>query len=141
MIAADHAAEHIASRVIDSLGELGELHVELLKAEVARDALALLQDSGPLAFGLPAVVLGYAFLCVAGATAMAPLVGTGLSFAVIGALNMIAGSAAGYVALARLRLHPVLGATVGPELARSARSVVAALHADAQAGGAHHVAS
>lgn len=138
MVPADETVGHLVSRIAEELGQQAELHIELVKAEIARDAKtlgrdakALGKDLAPLALAVPLLGLGYLFTCVAVALALAPLITAAGGLAVVGMLNLLGGGVVGYRSLSRLRtrriLHAPVGATVASELGRSARSIVTAL--------------
>lgn len=118
---------HLADRVAVSLGEQAELHLELVKAELARDVSALGRDLLPLATAIPLLVVGYALVCVAAALALAPWIGAAGGFALFGAVNLLVAGVAIRRGLSHLRARPLFAATVGYELEQSAKGLVTAL--------------
>ena len=123
----DDTVGHLVSRVADALGQQAELHIELAKAELSRDAKALVRDAAPLAVGTPLLALGYVFACVASALALAPWLGSAGGFALVSVLNLLVGGLAVRRSVSHLRVRRILDATVGYELENSAKSLVTAL--------------
>lgn len=95
--------ESLVARVTDALGQQAELHIDVVKAEFARDTGALAEDLAPMAVGLPLVGLGYVFLCVGAALALASWLGSAGSAALLGAVNLLAGGLAVRLSLSRRR--------------------------------------
>ncbi|MES2640747.1 MAG: phage holin family protein [Myxococcota bacterium] len=123
----DDTVGELALRVADSLADQASLHVELVKAELARDASALAKNVAPLAAAVPLFAIGYVFACVAAALALAPLISTAGGLGVVALANLIAAGVAVKVSLTRLRAKPVVEVTVARELDTSATTLVAAL--------------
>lgn len=100
----------IVSEVALALSEQVEVHIELARAELARDALALGRDLAPHVFG--GALLGGAFLlgCTAGALALAAWLGLAGGFAAMSALNLLVGWATILWNRRRLRRRPRLTA-------------------------------
>ncbi|MDP2307944.1 MAG: phage holin family protein [Pseudomonadota bacterium] len=116
----DETVGQLVSRLTDELAQQAALHVELAKAELARDAKALLKDAealgkdaAPLAIAVPLLGLGYVFACVALALALVPWIGAAGGLAIVGALNLIAGGVAAHTSVTRLRSRGILRAPVG----------------------------
>lgn len=97
------SAEIVVSRVVEALGQQAALHVELLKAELARDSSALGRELAPLAIGLPLIVIAYVFGCVALTLAMVPWIGAAWGAAVVGLINLILGGGAVQLSLSSLK--------------------------------------
>ena len=117
----------LLSRAASALGEEAELHLELAKAELARDANRLGASAAPLTLGVPLLGVGYVLGCVAAAAFLSRWTGVAGGFALIGLANVVAGLIIVRRSVRSLRAHPVLEASVGPELRASARSLSAAL--------------
>ena len=117
----------LLSRAASALGEEAELHLELARAELARDATRLGASAAPLTLGVPLIGLGYLFGCVALACLLSRWMGFAGGFAVVGLVNAIVGLIIVRRSVRSLRSQPVLDASVVPELRTSARSFVAAL--------------
>jgi hypothetical protein len=124
----------LAGRVADALGEQAELHVELAKAEIAREVTSFVREVKtlgtnlvPLAAAIPLLALGYVFSCVAAALSLAPLFGAAGGLATIGAVNLVIGVLAARRGITRLQTHHVFG--VGPAVGpgRGANDFAAAL--------------
>lgn len=91
MGANEESVGELVSRVADAFGEQAGLHVELAKAELARDARALSSAAAPLALGIPLLSLGYLFTNGAGALALGNWIGFAGGFGVVGLLNLVVG--------------------------------------------------
>ncbi|MDP2313945.1 MAG: phage holin family protein [Pseudomonadota bacterium] len=118
---------YLVSRVTEALGEQAELHLELAKAEVARDARALVKDILPFAVAVPLVSVGYLLACVAAGLALAPWLGYAGGFALLAALNLLGGGLTIRKGMLQLRSRRGLTAVTGAELGESARGLVAAV--------------
>jgi hypothetical protein len=79
------------SRVADAVEDQAELHVELAKAEFARDAGSIGKKSAPVILGLLLFGIGYALLCVAVTLALSTLVGPPLAVGLVGVVNLLVG--------------------------------------------------
>ena len=126
----DHEAEtigHLVSRIVDGVGQLADLHVDLLRAEVERDARRLARELAPLAFGAPLLAVGYLFFSVATAMEIEPWVGQAGGFALVGGANMLAGAVAIQVTARQLGLRRVHSSTLRPEVELSLMSLATAL--------------
>ncbi len=124
----------LAGHVAEALAEQAELHVELAKAQIAREvsvvgneAKTLAKDALPLVAAVPLIAVGYVFACVAAALALATLIGTPGGVAVVAALNLLLGIAAAWTSVSRLRSHRMFGATNAPVHETSAGGLVTAL--------------
>jgi hypothetical protein len=127
----DETVRHLVARVAEAVEQLAELHVELVKAEIARDVKAVGRDVAPLALGMPLLGAGYLLGCVAAALALAPWLGSAGGFAFISGANVLVGAAGVYSSLSKKRFRGAFGGspwtgTVCPELQRSVRSLLAA---------------
>jgi hypothetical protein len=123
----DDTVGELALRVADSLADQATLHIELLKAELARDAAALAKNVAPLVAAVPLLAIGYIFACVAAALALAPLISTAGGLGVVALANLIAAGVAVKVSLTRLREKPVVEVTVARELDTSVATIASAL--------------
>jgi uncharacterized membrane protein YqjE len=99
------------SRLTESVARLIADHAALARAEMREDVRAL---------GLELLVVGYALLCVALALALSSLMGSGWSFALVGAVNLLVGGVAIAIAARRLRRTDVMDDS-RTEVERSAR--------------------
>ncbi len=117
----------LLSRAASALGEEAELHLELARAELARDATRLGESAAPLTLGVPLIGVGYLLGCVAAACLLARWTGFAGGFAVVSLANAIAGMIVVRRSVRRLRSQPMLEASMVPELRTSARSLVSAL--------------
>jgi len=125
----DETILQLASTVVDALGDQVEVHVDLARAEFARDARALLREAAPLAVGLPLLAVGYLLACFGLATGLAPWLGPWAGFVLVGVVNFGIGAWVARAAMTQLLSHHVFQPTVGQEVAKSAKSLVASLHA------------
>lgn len=94
--------EGVVSRVVEAVTAQAGLHVELVKAEVTRDASAFGRAVTPLVLGLPLLLVGYLFLCVAATVALVPWIGLAGGAALVGVLNLLVGSIGVRLSLTRL---------------------------------------
>lgn len=123
----DDTFGHLVACVTEALGEQAELHVELAKAEIARDVRTFVRAAAPLAIGLPLVGVGYLLSTVALALALTPWLGGPGSFVFLGLANLLGGGLAVKLAVSRLLSRHLLNATVAQEVEKSARGIVTAL--------------
>lgn len=82
----------VAARVVAALGTELELHVEILKAETARDLSGLAKRIAPLFVGIPMLALGYVLVCVGIAIALAPWLEVWGGVAAVGLANILVGA-------------------------------------------------
>lgn len=125
----DHAVARLVAQVADALGQQAETHIDLAKAELARDAKALGRDALPLVVGLMLGGLGYAMAATAGAFALGTLIGNPAGFGLLALVHLVTGGVLLQRSLSHLRSRALVAPTVGPEFARSAQGIVAALRA------------
>lgn len=118
---------HIVAGVVDAVGELAELHVELYKAELARDARALVRDAMPFVAGVPLIGVSYVFICVAIALGFSTAVGGWGGFLIVAVFNLLVGAVAVRIGVGRLGTRRGRAPTFGPELRTSARGLAEAL--------------
>lgn len=97
--------------LFDGLGELLVEHLRLAKLELKDDARYLGVRLGVIALLAPLVLVGYGFLCVAGALALTPRLGAPLAFCLVGAVNLLGGGLGVAAAARQLGHRRVLGAT------------------------------
>ncbi len=124
----DDTILQLASTVAEALGDQVEVHVDLARAEFARDARALLANAAPLAVGLPLLLVGYLLANMGIATALGPWLGP-WGFVLVGVVNFGIGALVARSAMTKLLSHHVFQPSVGQEVAKSAKSLVASLHA------------
>lgn len=94
--------EGVVTRVVEAVTAQAGLHVELVKAEVSRDASAFGRAVTPLVVGLTLLLVGYVFLCVAAAVALVPWIGLAGSATAVGAVNLLTGTIGVRLSLTRL---------------------------------------
>ncbi|GMU62827.1 MAG: hypothetical protein AMXMBFR34_45900 [Myxococcaceae bacterium] len=75
--------------LFDGLGELTAQHIRLAKLELKEDARFVGARVAVIAALAPLVLVGYGFLCVAGALALARVMATDLAFLIVGGLNLL----------------------------------------------------
>lgn len=114
--------------LFDGLSELTAQHIQLAKLELKHDARFIGIRVGVIAALAPLILVGYGFLCVAGALALSRVMATDLAFLVVGAVNLVGGLAGVAIAARQLGGKKVLGATA-LEL-ETTRSVVLHRHDD-----------
>jgi hypothetical protein len=115
----------LVKETADGLGRLIADHIKLARTEIVADARSYGRDVGLLLAAVFGLGLGYALGCVAGALALAPLIGGPLAFAAVAGLNVVlgaVGAAAGVRALRRTR--PMAGTMA--EVSRSVTALSAA---------------
>lgn len=81
----------LVSNVADSLEERAELNIELVKAQIAREAKEIGRGGAPLALGALLLGVGYIFVCVAASLALASWLTAPVGVAVVGAFNLVIG--------------------------------------------------
>jgi hypothetical protein len=110
----------LAGRLISDLGRLLDQRLELLKAELTREATSLAKSVGLLAAAVVGGSVGLAFLLLALGLWVGQLVGsTPEGLALIGASVAVAGLVLGLLAVKRLERHGLAPETIG-ELRRDA---------------------
>lgn len=127
MNANDDSIGHLIAQTVDAFGLQIELHIELLKAELAQDSKVLSMALAPLLLAVPLLGVGYLFFSMAVVLALKPWLGMLGSYTCVAVLNLIAGSFAIHLSVLRLRARHVIGATVGAEIEKSTKSIAAAL--------------
>ena len=113
-------------RAADALGEEAGLHIDLVKAEVGREVRTLGRDLVPVVAGALLLGVGYAFSGAAVAILLSPWLGVAGSVALFGFLNLLVGGIAMRRGVLALQSRGFLEASVGSELDRSARGIMAA---------------
>lgn len=88
----DLALAHLAGDLADSLGHQLDLHVELGKAELARETERIGRDALWLGLGLGPVSVGFCLLSVGLALALAPWMGSGAAFGLVGGAELVFGA-------------------------------------------------
>lgn len=114
----------LASRAVESFGELAQVHVSLARAELIHDIRGLARDIALLAFAVPLIATGYVLLCGAASSALTPWTTQAGGLAIVGGLNLGVGGIAAWRAAVSLRTPPQLISTVGADLALSAKGVL-----------------
>lgn len=128
----DDTILQLASTVVDALGDQVEVHVDLARAEFARDARALLRQAAPLAVGFPLLAVGYLLASIGLALGLVPWLGPWGGFVLVGGVNFAIGGWVARAAMTELLSHHAFQPTVGQEVAKSAKSLVAGLGAKPQ---------
>ncbi|MEW5737314.1 MAG: phage holin family protein [Myxococcota bacterium] len=80
--------------LFDGLGELTAQHIRLAKLELQDNARFVGARVAVIAALAPLVLVGYGFLCVAGALALSRVLAVDLAFLIVGAVNLV-GAVAG----------------------------------------------
>jgi hypothetical protein len=96
--------------ILDGLAALVTGHFKLLRAELGADARELGRRALLVTLAVALMLLGYGLGCVAGALALAPVMGAPLAFLAIGAAHVLGGGLWLRAVLARAP-SPPLGAT------------------------------
>jgi uncharacterized membrane protein YqjE len=114
----DGKLANLLGNIVDGFGRLVTEHIALAKLELAKDANGLARELGKLALLLPLIAVGYAFICAALVALLVPTLSVAAALALVGAANLVSGSAGAYVAWKRLKRPPVMENTLD-ELGRS----------------------
>jgi putative superfamily III holin-X len=93
--------------IVDGLGALVATHFKLLRAELVADARDYGRRAVRVSLSVALALLGYAFVCIAAALALARAMGAPLAFLAVGGTH---------VAAAAVGLRFVLKQTPGPPL-------------------------
>jgi hypothetical protein len=113
------------ARITDAVSRLMSEHLALARVELRDDARAFGLAAARIAVFVPLIVVGYAFLCAAVATALAMWIGLGWALLLVGLLNVFAGALGVFVAAVRLKGREVLEDT-RVEVSRSAEALAEA---------------
>lgn len=97
--------------LFDGLSELTAQHIQLAKLELKDDARFIGIRVGVIAALAPLILVGYGFLCVAGALALSRVMATDLAFLIVGAVNLVGGLAGVAIAAKQLGGKKVMDAT------------------------------
>jgi hypothetical protein len=97
--------------LFDGVSELTAQHIQLAKLELADDARFIGIRVGVIAALAPSILVGYGFVCVAGALALSRVMATDLAFLVVGAVNLAGGITGVAIAARQLGSRKVLGTT------------------------------
>jgi hypothetical protein len=92
----------LLKETVDNLGRLLADHLKLARVELTADAKAYGRRVSLLAVAAGGLLFGYAFACLAGAFALATVIGTPLAFLAVGGLHLVAGSVGLAVLVRRL---------------------------------------
>lgn len=96
----------------DGLGRLFADHLKLARVEMVADAKAYSRRVGSMAVAVAVMVVGYLFGCLAGALALARIIGAPLAFLVIGSAHLVLGLIGLWLLARKLRKPVVLDDTV-----------------------------
>lgn len=110
-----------ASRLSAALTRQAGLHLDLARAELARDLGRLGWNLVPVLVGACMLAVGYVALWGAVAIALAPSLGTAWVAFLLGFSHVLLGGLGLWRGLDRLATSPIFHSTVGVELERSAR--------------------
>ncbi len=127
-----------ASRLSAALAHQAELHLDLARAELARDLGRLGRNLVPVLLGAFMLAVGYTALWAAIVIALAPWLGAAWLAFLCGLLHVLLGGIGLLRAIDRLADTPVFHSTIGAELGQSAREVAAALAITPQPNGDTH---
>lgn len=84
-------------RLTDGIQRLIRDHLALVRSEMKQDLKAAGRDVALALLGLPSLFLGYAFLMVAAAFLLARSLGEPAAFAIVGAVNLLAGGLLAFI--------------------------------------------
>lgn len=111
--------------LVDAFSDLVAQHVRLAKMELAEDAKFMGARMALIAVFAPLILVGYGFLCVGAALALARVMPTELSFVIVGVLNLAIGGVGIAIAGKQLSQRKVLDATSSElESTRTAVAIV-----------------
>jgi uncharacterized membrane protein YqjE len=105
------ALPSLVKNVMDGLGTLVAGHVKLARAELESSAKRYGRHLGVLALAGALALLGYALVCVAGAFALATVIGTPLAFLAVGGAHVL-GAGIAVAVLLRRPVRSPLGHTM-----------------------------
>ena len=97
----------LMARLVDGVGELLAQHVALARLEVGDELHSVARVLGTLAVVTPAVVVGYAMLCLALAFTLVPLLSLPGAVALVGAANLVGGGLALWSVRKTLQRQPL----------------------------------
>ncbi len=84
-------------RLTDGIQRLIRDHLALVRTELRQDLKAAGRDVALALLGVPSLLLGYALLMVAIAFVLVPFTGNAGAFAIVGAVNLLAGGVLAWV--------------------------------------------
>ncbi len=116
-----------ASRLSAALTRQAGLHLDLARAELARDLGRLGRNLAPVLVGACMLAVGYVALWAAVGIAVAPSMGAAWVAFLFGLLHVLLGGLGLMRALDRLANSPIFNSTVGVQLERSAREMAVGL--------------
>jgi Putative Actinobacterial Holin-X, holin superfamily III len=93
--------------VVDGLGTLVAGHLKLARVELEASAKTYGRAVGLIALAGALLLLGYALACIAGALALAKIVGAPFAFLIVGGVHLLAAGAALAVFLGRASAPPL----------------------------------
>lgn len=103
----------LASQVGDAVGDEVALYVELVRAELARDAAHQARNLWPALLAIPLGTIGHLALSVAMGLSLSMWLAPPLAWCLVGLLNLGLGAAAMRVTLGRYRTISVGASDVG----------------------------
>lgn len=87
----DASVAELEAHLADALSQQAAMRLDLLKAEVTRDARALARELLPMIAGAAVLGFGYTLLTVGLALLLALWLGAGAGFVIMGAVNLLIG--------------------------------------------------
>lgn len=96
------ALANLAGDAADAFGQQLDLHVELGKAELARETERIGREALLLGLGLGPLSLGFCLGSVGAALALAPWIGAGAGFGLVGGVEIVFGGLVVYLRLRRM---------------------------------------
>lgn len=102
----------LVGALADGLGKLVTEHIELARLELSEDARAWGGEVGLLLAFAPFVLVGYTFLCAAGAAALSRWIGWAGSLLLVGGVNVAVGGVGIAQAVRQLKRRQVMTRTV-----------------------------
>jgi hypothetical protein len=105
----------LLKELVDSLGQLIAGHLRLARAELAGDARRFARRGALVGLAAAIGLLGYGLACVAGALALASVVGAPLAFLALGAIHLVGASIGVGVLLGRASAPPLDGSLAAVE--------------------------
>jgi hypothetical protein len=116
------AVRRLLAEAVDSLGELVADHLRLARVELAADVRIYAAATGSVVVAVLLLTVGYVLATVAGALALAGLVGMPAAFGLVAGFQILVGALCVGAAARRVRRTKVLRETVD-EARRSVRAL------------------
>jgi hypothetical protein len=114
----------LVKETADGLGRLIGDHVKLARVELVADAKSYARGGGLLVGAAMILLLGYAMAWIAGALALARVIGAPLAFGAVALLHLVAGGVALAAAARRIRRTHLMDDTAA-EVSRSVGALAA----------------